>query len=254
MALEPGEGRNAVPVRSALLGSVLAVALIVTALTFGNSLQTLVSRPALYGWNWTYILQPVGAGNGNVPKVAISLLKHDRYVAAYSGASYNDAEIDGQGVPFLVEDIGASVAPPILSGHGVDAPREVVLGAATMASLHKHLGQYVTVSYGSSADAPIWVPPTRLQIVGTATFPAIGFASTVSDHTSMGTGGCSRSRCSPRPSERHQRRLGARPRRAEPGARADPARGAAGGGDRQLAAHRVRIRQGLRRSRRRFGR
>ena len=188
MALEPGEGRNAVPVRSALLGSVLAVALIVTALTFGNSLQTLVSRPALYGWNWTYILQPVGAGNGNVPKVALSLLKHDRYVAAYSGASYNDAEIDGQGVPFLVEDIGASVAPPILSGHGVDARREVVLGAATMASLHKHLGQYVTLSYGSSADAPIWVPPTRLQIVGTATFPAIGFASTVSDHTSMGTG------------------------------------------------------------------
>jgi hypothetical protein len=53
MALEPGEGRSAVPVRSALLGTVLAVALVVTTLTFGNSLQTLVSSPALYGWNWT---------------------------------------------------------------------------------------------------------------------------------------------------------------------------------------------------------
>ena len=188
MALEPGEGRSAVPVRSALLGSVLAVALVVTTLTFGNSLQTLVSRPALYGWNWTYILQPVGAGNGNVPKVTLSLLQHDRYVAAYSGASYNDVELDGQSVPFLVENVAAAVAPPILSGHGVDAPREVVLGAATMAALHKHLGQYVTVSYGTPADAPVWLPPTRLLIVGTATFPAIGFASTVSDHTSMGTG------------------------------------------------------------------
>jgi len=188
MALEPGEGRSAVPVRSALLGSVLAVALIVTALTFGNSLQTLVSRPALYGWNWTYILQPVGPGNGNVPKVAFSLLQHDRYVAGYSGATYNDVELDGQDVPFLVENLGASVAPPILSGHGVDAPREVVLGGATMAALHKHLGQHVTVSYGAPADFPIYVPPTRLLIVGTATFPAIGFASTVSDHTSMGTG------------------------------------------------------------------
>ncbi len=69
MALEPGEGRSAVPVRSALLGSVLAVALVVTTLTFGNSLQTLVSRPALYGWNWSYLLQPVGAGSGNVPQV-----------------------------------------------------------------------------------------------------------------------------------------------------------------------------------------
>ena len=134
MALEPGEGRSAVPVRSALLGSVLAVALIVTTLTFGNSLQTLVSRPALYGWNWTYILQPVGAGNGNVPKVTFSLLKHDRYVAAYSGVSYNDMEIDGQSVPFLVANVDAPVAPPILSGHGVDAAHEVVLGAATMAA------------------------------------------------------------------------------------------------------------------------
>ena len=188
MALEPAEDRSAVPVRSALLGSVLAVALVVTTLTFGNSLQTLVSRPALYGWNWTYILQPVGAGNGNVPQVTLSLLQHDRYVAAYSGASYNDVELDGQSVPFLVENVAADVAPPILSGHGVDAPREVVLGAATMAALHKHLGQYVTLSYGSHADAPVWIPPTRLLIVGTATFPAIGFASTVSDHTSMGTG------------------------------------------------------------------
>jgi hypothetical protein len=188
MALEPGEGRSAVPVRSALLGSVLAVALVVTTLTFGNSLQTLVSSPALYGWNWTYILNPVGAGSGNVPHVAFSLLKHDRYVAAYSGASFNSVEIDGQDVPFLVEDVGADVAPPILSGHGVDAAKQIVLGAATMAQLHKHLGQHVTVTYGAPADAPIYLPPTRLLIVGTATFPAIGFASTVSDHTSMGSG------------------------------------------------------------------
>ncbi len=188
MALEPGEGRSAVPVRSALLGSVLAVALVVTTLTFGNSLQTLVSSPALYGWNWTYILNPVGAGSGNVPHVAFSLLKHDRYVAAYSGASFNSVEIDGQDVPFLVEDVGADVVPPILSGHGVDAAKQIVLGAATMAQLHKHLGQHVTVTYGAPADAPIYLPPTRLLIVGTATFPAIGFASTVSDHTSMGSG------------------------------------------------------------------
>ena len=188
MALEPGEGRSAVPVRSALLGAVLAVTLVVATLTFGNSLQTLVSSPALYGWNWTYILNPVGAGNGNVPPVAFSLLQRDRYVAASSGASYNDAELDGQGVPFLIENVHAAVAPPILSGHGIDARRQIVLGAATMAQLHKRLGQYVTVSYGARSDAPIYVPPTRLLIVGTATFPTIGYASTISDHTSMGTG------------------------------------------------------------------
>jgi hypothetical protein len=188
MALEPGEGRSAVPVRSALLGSILAVTLVVTTVTFGNSLQTLVSNPSLYGWNWTYTLNPVGSGGGNVPRVAFTMLHHDPYVAASSGASYNDIEIDGQAVPFLIENAGAPVAPPILSGQSVTAAHQIVLGAATMAQLDKHLGDYVTVTYGAPADAPAYVPPTRLRIVGTATFPAVGFASTVSDHTSMGSG------------------------------------------------------------------
>lgn len=188
MALEPGEGRSAVPVRSALLGSILAVGLVVTTVTFGNSLQTLVSSPALYGWNWSYTLNPVGSGGGNVPQVALNMLRRDPYVAAYSGAWYNDVEIDSQAVPFLIENAAAAVAPPILSGRPVEAAHEIVLGASTMEQLGKHLGDSVTVSYGTPADAPIYVPPTRLRIVGTATFPAIGFSSTVSDHTSMGTG------------------------------------------------------------------
>lgn len=188
MALEPGEGRAAVPVRSALLGSVLAVALVITTLTFGSSLHTLVSNPPLYGWNWTYILNPVGSGGGEVPQVALTMLKHDKDVAAYSGASFNDLQVDGQEIPFLLENEGATVTPPILTGHGFQGGNEVVLGAATMAQLHKRLGENVTISYGTAADAPVYIPPTRLRIVGTATFPAIGFASTVSDHTSMGTG------------------------------------------------------------------
>jgi FtsX-like permease family/MacB-like periplasmic core domain len=188
MALEPGEGRAAVPVRSALLGSVLAVALVVTTLTFGDSLHTLVSDPPLYGWNWSYILNPVGSGGGDVPQVALTMLKHDRDVEAYSGASYNDVQMDGEDVPFLLENDGATVTPPVLTGHGFHWANEVVVGAATLAQLHKHVGQDVTISYGAPADGPIYIPPRRLRIVGTATFPAIGFASTVSDHTSMGTG------------------------------------------------------------------
>jgi hypothetical protein len=188
MALEPGEGRSAVPVRSALLGSSLAVALVVTTLTFGSSLHTLVSSPPLYGWNWNYILNPVGSGGGNVPPVAFAMLKRDRYVAADTGASYNDVELDGQTVPFFMTTARASITPPILSGHAVDSAHQVVLGAATLSSLHKRVGQDVTLTYGTAKDAPIYVPPTRLLIVGTATFPAVGFASVVSDHTSMGIG------------------------------------------------------------------
>jgi hypothetical protein len=81
-----------------------------------------------------------------------------------------------------------AVSPPVLSGHGLAADNQIVIGAATLAVLHKHVGDTVLVSYGSPADAPIYIPPTPLVVVGTATFPAVGFESLVADHTSMGTG------------------------------------------------------------------
>jgi hypothetical protein len=188
MALEPGRGRTTVPVRSALMATSLAVMLVVTNLAFASSLHTLVTSPPLYGWNWTYMLNPVGGNAGNVPTPVLGPLRRDRTVAAVAQFNYNDADLDGQNIPFLFGDVRAALGPPILSGHEVDAPDQIVLGAATMAQLHQHLGGTVTFSYGSPADAPIYVPPTRVRIVGTATLPAVGFASVVSDHTSMGTG------------------------------------------------------------------
>jgi hypothetical protein len=115
-------------------------------------------------------------------------LRRDRDVAAYTGVDYTDAEIDGETFPVLMTNIHAKVAPPILSGHGVDANDQIVLGAATMALLGKHIGQSVIVSYGSPDDAPDVVPPTKLLIVGTATLPAVGYSTFIAEHTSMGTG------------------------------------------------------------------
>jgi hypothetical protein len=188
MALESGHGPTAVPVRSALLGTSLAVILIVATVVFGSSLQTLVTHPSLYGWNWTYMLSQVGSGGGNVPPQAFALLERDPDVAAYTGVTYVNADIEGQNVPFLIGEARARVTPAMLSGHAVENKHQIVLGAATMAQLHKQLGDTVVVSYGTPKDAPIYVPPTDVTIVGTATMPAVGFASVVSDHTSMGTG------------------------------------------------------------------
>jgi hypothetical protein len=88
----------------------------------------------------------------------------------------------------VVVNAHAPVTPPLLSGREVEAKSQIVLGAATLALLHEHLGGSVVVSYGTPVDAPVYVPPTRLTIVGTATFPAVGFTSFIADHTSMGTG------------------------------------------------------------------
>lgn len=183
-ALAPDRGDRSVPVRSVLLGTVVAVALVVAALTFASGLRTLVSSPPLYGWNWSYALNPTNS----VPPQSLRLLSHDRDVAAWSGFDYNVFEIDGQAVPVLFGRPDADPAPPILSGHGPDANNQIVIGAATLAVLHKHIGDTVLLSYGTAANAPVYLPPTRLKIVGIATLPAIGYVSSVADHTSMGTG------------------------------------------------------------------
>jgi hypothetical protein len=181
-ALEPGRDHDSVPVRSALLGSVLAVMLVVATLTFGSGLNTLVTHPALFGWNWNYAL----ASGGDVPPQSTSLLNHDPYVAAWAGVGIPNVEINGVTVPVLAAANHAAVSPPLLSGHEVDADNQIVLGAETMQQLHEHLGGVVVVTYGTRKDAPVYVPPTRLTIVGTATLPAAG--GSFSLHTSMGIG------------------------------------------------------------------
>jgi hypothetical protein len=180
-AFEPGRGRTAVPVRSALLGGALAVAIVVATLTFGSGLATLVAHPPLYGWNWNYALE-----GGPVPPQALSLLRRDQLVAAWSGVSFANAQIDGQIVPVIITGIHARVSPPILSGHPPTADNQIALGGATLAQLHKRVGDTVVVSYGAPGNAPVYIPPKPLLIVGTTTLPAVGNPQTL--HTSMGTG------------------------------------------------------------------
>ncbi len=183
-ALESPRGRGEVPVRSILVGAVLAVTLMTATLTFSSGLHTLISRPALYGWNWNYMLNP----SNNVPQAALRALNHDPDVAKWSGADYLDLTVGGLTVPILMVSPHAQVVPPILSGHGLRNNHEIVLGNQTLALLHKKVGQTVLVSYGTPSNAPIYIPPTPLTIVGTATFPAVGYATAVAEHTSMGTG------------------------------------------------------------------
>jgi hypothetical protein len=177
-AIEPGSRRTAVPARSGIVGAVLALIILVASLVFGASLSNLVTHPRLYGWNWNSELL-AGSGYGNIPAaLAARLLGHDPSVAAWSGAYFDSLEIDGLNVPVIAVQPGARVGPPILSGHAVAGPREIVFGAQTLALLGKHVGDSVRVLAGRR--------PTILRIVGTATIPTIGIGHGV--HPSLGMG------------------------------------------------------------------
>lgn len=167
-AIEPGRGRNAAPVRSALSGAVLAVTVLISTVTFGASLNSLVSHANLYGWNWDYALLSSFAGAEDLPGPQITgFLNHDRVISAWSGVNFANAKLDGQRVQMLAEKPGAAVAPPILSGRDIVSANEIVLGGATLTQLHEHVGGSVTFSNGISQ-------PKTLRIVGTATMPALG--------------------------------------------------------------------------------
>ena len=164
-ALESGSGRSSVPVRSAILGAAMAMVALVATVTFSSSLDSLVSHPALYGWNWDYMLASSG---GDIPQRQVTtLLDHDRSIAQWSGIYTSTLQINGQNVPVLGESPSAAVAPPVLSGHGLESTGQVVLGAVTLAQLQKHLGDTVEVKSGTSVS-------TRLRVVGTMAMPTLG--------------------------------------------------------------------------------
>jgi hypothetical protein len=178
LALEPGSGRNSVPVRSAILGTIFALIIVTATITFGASLHTLVSKPTLYGWNWTYEMNG-GGGLGDIPaKPAAELLDESNFVTAWSGVYFGLLNIDGQNVVVMGASPHANVAPPVLTGHGFDAINQIVLGTATLSQLHKRVGESVVVKAGGVSTTP--------TIVGTATMPTIGVGGT--NHLEMGSG------------------------------------------------------------------
>jgi FtsX-like permease family len=180
-ALESKRHRNPVPARSTVVSAAVAIVLVVATLVFGASLSRLVSRPALYGWNWDYELSSQFGGSGNIPlQQATRLLDREREIQAWTGVYFDTMRIDHRTVPVLGTSPRAAVGPPILSGHALEAQDQVVLGATTLAQLHKHLGDVVEARYATVSQ------PTRLRIVGTATMPAVGPGGGL--HLSMGAG------------------------------------------------------------------
>jgi hypothetical protein len=181
-AVQPGRGADPVPVRSVILGSVLALVVVMSAVIFGASLNALVSQPRLYGWNWTYELA-AEFGSGSIPGAQVATLLHaDPDVAAWSGAYFDTPKIDGQIVPDIGQRPGAEVTAPTLQGHALQGDDQIVLGAVTLAALHKQIGQTVILTSQAGNTA---VTQT-LRIVGTATMPTIGEGTEV--HLEMGTG------------------------------------------------------------------
>jgi hypothetical protein len=174
-ALERGAGRQAVPVVSALIAAVVAVAGLAASLTFASSLSHLVSSPREQGWNWDVI---VGNPNDFTNHEAdySARLAADPLVGSYSavaviaGARQGNAYIGRVALDsFLAFDqLRGSVHPALLSGRPPSGLYEIVLGTRTLAKLHKQVGDTVQQDVGPP------VGTLNLRIVGSMVSPSVG--------------------------------------------------------------------------------
>jgi hypothetical protein len=157
LALEPGRGRTAVPVRSALTTMAAAVCALTVAVTFGASLLRLVGDPRAYGVTWD--LQVGNFADERGPQQAARKLAGNPAVAAYRGAASGLGPlVEGQSVPLLSFTPGkGSLGPVVVEGREPTQPDEIALGATSMRTLGKRIGDTVVVS---------GVGEQRVQVVG----------------------------------------------------------------------------------------
>ncbi len=175
-AFEPGAGRTAVPVRTALLVAIVATTVAVVAGVLAVSLNRLVSDPTAYGVTWDLTVGANFDPNRDCSdaqrscdgepilderaSVLGSFLSDDPAVSSWTSTTTATISVVGSDIP--VVGLGAgTVRPPLLSG---DEPvdDEIALGPVELQERHLSVGDRITTDDGKS-----------LRIVGAVLAPIV---------------------------------------------------------------------------------
>ena len=174
-ALERGVGRGALPARSALFGTALAVTALCATAVFGAGLTDLTSHPRLYGvpYQLDFSSQSVN-----------SPLEHhvvdDPSVSAVSQGISTQVIVGHVPVGALaLTPVKGRLLVTIIDGRPPTGPGQIALGPSTMRSVGAHVGSEVRVSLPTTAGTTRTVP---FDVVAEAAPPL------VSGNTSLGNG------------------------------------------------------------------
>ncbi len=184
MALEPGRGRSAVPVRTTIVSAVLAISMVIGAFVIAASLDHLVDTPRLYGWNWDTQMAVQGndaAATAEARDGITHLLEAAPAVERWSTFSLSDLRLPGRSVPTVgVNTRRGEVFPTLVSGRIPVRDGEIALGERTLEQLGLSVGDDVVARANNDQ-------PSRLHIVGRVVLPGTG-TYPGSDKTSLGEG------------------------------------------------------------------
>ena len=170
LALESGKGRTQVPVRSSLFSVILAIAALAGALSFGASLDHLLTTPRLYGWNWDLHLTTQEANDNTL---ALSILKPDPRFESIAQVATPPVYINsGRPDQFRVDAIGLTqekgdITAVRVNGTTPHLPDEIALGVKTLGDARAKIGDSILVSVSALQTSK----PTLFKIVGTVILP-----------------------------------------------------------------------------------
>src|SRR5204862_1982072 len=170
MALRPGRGRTAVPVRSAIFGAALGVAALTASLVLAASLGHLLTAPRLAGFTWDAFVSV----EGGLPKAAAAL-RADPKIAGYTRGGFAGVRIGQLRVMALVLGRPGPARPVITAGAAPTANDEIALGASTMRAAHTAIGRTVHLMLDQAGGHP---KPVRMRVVGTVIVPPTPFLVT----------------------------------------------------------------------------
>lgn len=179
LALEPGRGATAVPVRSTIAAVAFAIAAVVGTFFMGASMDHLLETPDLSGYTYDAIVPSDGPDDVNAKR-----LQEFDFVADVSPGTGMNSIFEGVDSFVVAFDESTKIRFAIISGR---APRgtlhdgipEIALGPATIRRMGVEHGDVITFfrprEDETTADERI---QQKARVVGTAAVPALPWMAT----------------------------------------------------------------------------
>ncbi|HEY7429981.1 MAG TPA: ABC transporter permease [Streptosporangiaceae bacterium] len=207
-ALERRRGTHRIPVGTALVGSVAAVAAVCATAVFGTSLAHLTATPALYGAPFQAYFNASGPGapTGGL----LDGLRRDRAISRITLVSVPAIAVNHVNVRAIAAT--AIRGPMLLSAAAGRLPsgnRQIALGAATMRKTGARIGSLVQVTVTAPDGSP---RASRFRVVGLLALPSDFGTGGLGTGGALTTAGYLAAQCPTAPGqERCRRTAAARP-------------------------------------------
>ena len=167
-ALEPGRGRSAVPVRSALAGAVAGVLGVLAAFTFSAGVSDAASHPERFGQTWqlTTFFGYNGQDSGPAGRV-LRAVAADRDVTGVDDARIGGGQSGHVSIEsYTYAPVGGKRPVIVLTAGRMPAhPDEIVLAPTTAQDMHASTGSVVRLAGGTATTRAVrvtgigFVPP-----------------------------------------------------------------------------------------------